>query len=250
MGHATNVIDVAGYRIITDPLLTRRVAHLRRRRPVPESGTDDVDLALLSHIHIDHIHLPSMRKLRRSTRLIVPKGAAGLVRKAGFTDITEVVADDRVVVGPVTIEVVHAAHKHGRGPHTRRTAAPVGYVVDSGNDGVVGHRVYFPGDTDLFDGMDALHRIDLALLPIWGWGSTLGAGHLDPARAARASAIIDPAIVVPIHWGTYAPEDGRRRLPTWFRNAPDQFIDTMAEVGHGDRLHMLEPGETVEIPGS
>ena len=47
--------------------------------------------------------------------------------------------------------------------------------------------------------------LDLALLPIWGWGTSIGAGHLDPERAARAAALLSPRMVVPIHWGTLYP---------------------------------------------
>ena len=105
------------------------------------------------------------------------------------------------------------------------TARPVGYVVNG-----AGRRFYFPGDTDLFDEMADLGDIDVALLPIWGWGSTLGVGHLDPTRAATATGLIRPSIVVPIHWGTYAPEDGRRQLPTWFEQPPEQFEQALTDA--------------------
>ena len=65
--------------------------------------------------------------------------------------------------------------------------------------------VYFPGDTDLFPEMGSLAPVDAALLPIWGWGPTLGPGHLDPDGAVRATQLIEPRLVIPIHWGTYAP---------------------------------------------
>ena len=68
-------------------------------------------------------------------------------------------------VRPVAIEVVPATHKSGRGPHSRVEASPVGYIIDTG-----ARRFYFAGDTDLFDGMGELNDIDVALLPIWGWG--------------------------------------------------------------------------------
>ena len=65
--------------------------------------------------------------------------------------------------------------------------------------------VYFAGDTDLFEEMSALAgSVDLALLPVAGWGPTPGPGHLDPARAVQAAARITPRVVVPIHWGTLA----------------------------------------------
>ncbi len=245
VGHASALVEVGGQRILTDPLLTRRVAHLRRRRPVPTPDVADVGTVLLSHAHLDHLHLPSLRRIRPDARIITPFGTGRLLRSAGFGDVTEVRVGDTVDLdGPmVTAEVVPAAHKHGRGPHSRVTAPPVGYVVTG-----EGSRVYFPGDTDLFDDMALLGDIDIALLPIWGWGSSLGTGHLDPSRAATATGLIRPGIVVPIHWGTYAPEDGRRRLPTWFDSPPEQFETALADAGLADRLHLLEPGESVTVP--
>jgi L-ascorbate metabolism protein UlaG (beta-lactamase superfamily) len=122
------------------------------------------------------------------------------------------------------------------------SADPVGFVVSGG-----GRRVYFPGDTDLFDEMAQLDDIDVALLPIWGWGSTLGTGHLDPTRAATATGLIRPRIVVPIHWGTYAPEDGRRQLPAWFDSPPEQFGTALADAGLSDTLRQLHPGESMRL---
>ncbi len=245
VGHASALVEVGGHRILTDPLLTRRVAHLRRRRPLPTPDVADVDTVLLSHAHLDHLHLPSLRRLRPTTRFITPIGTGRLLTSAGFGDVTEVRIGDRIDLdGPLlTAEVVPAAHKHGRGPHSRVSAPPVGYVVEG-----EGRRVYFPGDTDLFSAMAELHDIDVALLPIWGWGSSLGTGHLDPTRAATATGLIRPGIVVPIHWGTYAPEDARRQLPPWFETPPEQFETALADAGLSSHLHLLQPGESVTVP--
>jgi L-ascorbate metabolism protein UlaG (beta-lactamase superfamily) len=242
VGHATALIDFDGYRVLTDPLLTRRVAHLRRRRQLPDADHHDIDLILLSHVHLDHLHLPSLKRLRPTAKVLTPFGSAKLLRKAGFDDVTEIRVGDRFEVGPVTVEVVPAAHKRGRGPHSRVSADPVGFVV-----GGSGRRVYFPGDTDLFDEMSQLGDIDVALLPIWGWGSTLGTGHLNPGRAATATGLIRPGIVVPIHWGTYAPENGRRRLPSWFDVPPEQFGTALADAGLSEHLQLLEPGQSMSL---
>lgn len=195
---------------------------------------------LLSHAHLDHLHLPSLRHIRRDTCILTPIGTGRLVRGAGFTDVTEVRVGDRTMLNEVEIEVVPAAHKHGRGPHSRVSAPPVGYIV-----GGEGQRVYFPGHTDLFDQMAHLEPIDVALPPIWGWGSTLGTGHLDPVRAATATDLIRPGVVVPIHSGTYAPEDGRRALPPWFESPPTQFETALDDLDLHDRLHIVEPGGLV-----
>jgi L-ascorbate metabolism protein UlaG (beta-lactamase superfamily) len=243
VGHATVLIDLDGYRILTDPLLTHRVAHLRRRRAVPDADQHDIDLILLSHVHLDHLHLPSLRRLRPTAKVLTPAGSARLLHKAGFADVTEVTVGDRIDTGRAVSEVVPAAHKHGRGPHSRVTAEPVGFVVEGS-----GRRVYFPGDTDLFDGMAELGHIDVALLPIWGWGSTLGEGHLNPQRAAAATRLIQPELLVPIHWGTYAPEDGRRRLPRWFDTPPEDLRVALDDLGEVQRLGLLAPGDSMTVP--
>jgi len=242
VGHATALIDFGDYRVLTDPLLTKRVAHLRRRRSQPDSDISDVDLVLLSHLHLDHLHVPSLNKIRPSARILTPLGSGALLRGAGFQDVTEVEVGDVVECGPVSVEVVPAAHKHERGPHSRLRARPVGYVIDGGQ------RCYFPGDTDLYAGMADLHDLDVALLPIWGWGSTIGVGHMNPQRATQATQIIRPKVVIPIHWGTYAPEDGRRRLPRWFDDPPVEFAADLAAVGEDTRLRLLEPGDQMTVP--
>jgi L-ascorbate metabolism protein UlaG (beta-lactamase superfamily) len=242
IGHATALVEVGGFRVLTDPLMTRRVAHLRRRRPVPHTGYRDVDLVLLSHVHLDHLHRPSLQLLRPTARVLTPAGSARLVRAAGFTDVVEVRVGERIDCGPVAVDIVPAAHKRSRGPHSRVRADPLGFVVEGG-----GRRVYFPGDTDLFDEMADLGHIDVALLPIWGWGSNLGVGHLDPHRAATATQLIRPGLVVPIHWGTYAPEDGRRRLPSWFDQPPVELERELDALGEAHRLHLLDPGTSVSL---
>ncbi len=247
LGHASVLVDVGGRRIVTDPLLMRRVAHLRRRRALPGTDATDADTVLLSHAHLDHLHLPSLKQFRPTTELFTPAGTGRLLTTAGFRDVTEVRVGDRIDLagptGPVTVEVVPAAHKHGRGPHSRVSAPPVGYVIEG-----EGRRVYFPGDTDLFAAMESLDDIDVALLPIWGWGPTLGVGHLDPARAATATALMRPGLVVPIHWGTYAPEDGRRHSPAWFHQPPELFEQALADVALDHKLQLVDPGGSVILP--
>jgi L-ascorbate metabolism protein UlaG (beta-lactamase superfamily) len=243
VGHATVLLDLDGFRVLTDPLLTARVAHLRRRRPPPDPDSGDVDLVLLSHAHMDHLHPRSLRRISPRARYVTPVGSSPVLRAADLDSITEVSVGDRVQVGPVTVQTVPAAHRSGRGPHSRVKSPPVGYVVDTGR-----RRFYFAGDTDLFEGMRELDDIDVALLPIWGWGPTIGEGHLDPGRAAEAVDLIEPRLVVPMHWGTYSPETGRRKLPTWFDQPVERFSSELGAGGHEDRLHVLQPGESISRP--
>ena len=242
VGHSTMLLDLDGFRVLTDPLLTARVVHLRRRRPLPASEIGDVDLVLLSHAHMDHLHLPSLRLVRPSATVVTPVGAGPLLRRAGFADVREVREGDSVAVGPVTVVTVPAAHRHGRGPHSRVEASPVGFVVES-----PAGRHYFAGDTDLFAGMADLGELDVALLPIWGWGPSVGVGHLDPPRAVDAVELLRPRLVVPMHWGTYAPEDGRRRLPSWFHDPVERFAALVEDADEGAGLRVVEPGASVDV---
>ena len=115
------------------------------------------------------------------------------------------------------VQVVPAAHLPGRGPHSSVKSDPLGYVVQG-----VTHRIYFAGDTDLFPEMAELGPIDAAFLPIWGWGPSIGEGHLDPERAVKATRLIKPQLVIPMHWGTYTPENARPGRPGWIDEAVTQ----------------------------
>ena len=240
VGHATVAIDIGGVRIVTDPALTRRLAHLRRR--VPEVDLGSVDLVLISHLHMDHLHGRSLQRVSSGAHLVVPRGARPLVGGCGFATIDDIDRGDVIEHGGVRIEAVHAEHGHRRGPHSRLAAPPVGYVIEAG-----GSRIYFPGDTDLHPQMQRLGRIDLALLPIWGWGPTLGELHLDPTSAATAAEWIGSAAVVPIHWGTYSPVRVGRGSPTWLDRPIAAFRERLDLIGRAGSLVGLDPGGSVII---
>jgi L-ascorbate metabolism protein UlaG (beta-lactamase superfamily) len=242
LGHASALIEIDGVRVMTDPAITPRLAHLRRHHPVDPLHLERPDLVLISHLHMDHLHVPSLRLLGDDLDLVVPVGAGRLLQRRGIGQVREARAGDTMHHGPLTIEVVPAVHSSRRGPHTRLAADAVGYVVRS--DAM---SVYFPGDTALFPQMSSLGSIDVALLPIWGWGPSLGHGHLDPGGAARATELIDPATVIPIHWGTYSPLGVRRRPPDWLRTPVRRFEHEMGRIGASERLRVVEPGRHLTV---
>jgi L-ascorbate metabolism protein UlaG (beta-lactamase superfamily) len=107
--------------------------------------------------------------------------------------------------------------------------------------------VYFPGDTDLFEGMTELAGADVALLPVWGWGPNLGRGHLDPGRAAEAAALLRPRLAVPIHWGTLYPAGLRRVLPRPLADPGDAFVEAVARRAADVIVRVLRPGESLRL---
>lgn len=243
LGHASVLIELAGVRVLTDPALTPRLAHLRRHHLVDVSELERPDVVLISHVHMDHLHVPSLRLLGRDVPLIAPSGAGSMLRRRGFRAVRETRAGDTIDLGPLSIEVVPAVHDARRGPHSRVAADPVGYVLRS-----AAGSVYFPGDTELFAAMGALGPVDAALLPIWGWGPTLGPGHLDPDGAVRATELIEPRLVIPIHWGTYTPLGLRRGSPQWLRDPVGRFESGLRAAGAGDRLRVLDPTGQLVMP--
>jgi L-ascorbate metabolism protein UlaG (beta-lactamase superfamily) len=243
-GHSTVLLELDGVRLLTDPVVRARLLHLRRVVGAADVRTlADLDAVLVSHLHYDHLDIPSLQSLGRSLRVVAPVGARRLLRRSGFDDIAELDVGETLEVGPVTIRATPAEHKGRRSPFAK--AATIGFVVE----GSV--RVYFAGDTDLFDGMGAFAGdLDLALLPVAGWGPRVPAGHLDPLRAAQALALLRPRLAVPIHWGTYR-RIGLTRDPAALRAPAESFLRHARELAPGVDVRLLPVGGTLELgPGS
>jgi L-ascorbate metabolism protein UlaG (beta-lactamase superfamily) len=106
--------------------------------------------------------------------------------------------------------------------------------------------VYFAGDTDLFEQMSELAPLDVAILPVAGWGPRLPPGHLDPRLAAQALVLLRPRVAVPVHWGTYR-RIGLSRDPAVLREPAESFVALAAEFAPDVDVHVVEPGGSVEI---
>jgi L-ascorbate metabolism protein UlaG (beta-lactamase superfamily) len=235
LGHSTTLIELDGAQLLTDPILRRRVAHLWRAGPRPEPGP--VDAVLISHGHYDHLDLGSLSRLPRETPVVAPAGLGRAVR--GFANVTEVAEGDEVEIGGVTVRATRADHP-GR-PAPRRSAAAVGYALLGSSP------VYFAGDTDLFAEMDGLvDDLDLALIPVWGWGPTIGVGHLDPERAAETLPLLRPRIAVPIHWGTLRPLYKSSR-GAFLREPPEKFAAAARRLAPDVDVRVLRPGESLNL---
>lgn len=239
IGHATLLIEIDGVRLLTDPILGRHVSgFLRRHHALPTMTVDGVDAVLISHLHLDHFNLPSLRMVGQDTLIIAPHGVAPLLRRQGFQRVVEVAVGDKQRMGGVTIQATYADHRGGRPPFGPATPC-LGYLI-SGTQ-----RIYFAGDTDIFPEMEALgDQLDVALLPVWGWGPTLGAGHMTPERAARALTLLQPNLAIPIHWGTLHPWGMGWWQPSFLRVPPYLFADHARTVAPDVQIQIVEPGQT------
>ena len=228
-------------RILTDPMLRARFVHVRRRVPPVDPATvENVDVVLVSHSHHDHLDPPSLKRVARNATVVVPRGARRLVPRRAVGRLEEVLAGERRALGVIEVEATHADHRPGRILH--RGPAAIGYSI------VGTRRLYFAGDTDLFPQMrDLRENLDVALLPISGWGTRLGAGHLDPVRAAEALTLLEPKVAIPIHWGTFLSMRLRRPAAGALTEPARQFASEAAALAPGVDVRVLAPGEATVV---
>jgi L-ascorbate metabolism protein UlaG (beta-lactamase superfamily) len=243
LGHATVLIELAGLRILTDPVLTDRVAFIRRTAPSPQRDHHGaIDVVLVSHGHLDHLHRASLDLMGRDVLTIVPHGMGAMVRRWGFRHVLVARPHERFELGRLTVTATPAIHSGDRPPSGPRGTA-VGYLIEGD-----GRRIYFAGDTDIFDDMQTIGQggLDAALLPVWGWGPRLGPGHLDPERAARAAALLDARVTVPIHWGTLWPM-GMRWRRNLLADPPHRLAAEATRLGLATRVAIMAPGDRLEV---
>ena len=243
VGHSTVLLELDGRRLLTDPILHARIGPLLRAGPrPPEAIARDLSAVLISHIHLDHLHTRSLGGIDRATPVIVPRGAGSLLHRRGFADVIELGAGEQIEVDGVAVAAVPAHHDGQRHPLGGTRAETIGFVIGTTR------RVYFAGDTELFDEMAELGgELDVALIPIAGWGPTLGPGHMGPRDAATALTLLRPRLAVPIHWGTLYPLGlglGRREKLA----APSRdFARQAAELAPAVQVRVLGPGEALSL---
>ncbi len=245
LGHSTALIEVDDLRILTDPMLREGLGPVRRqvRAVLPELFAD-LDAIFISHGHHDHLDPPSLRRIPGKPTVIVPRGFGAMAAKLDLGPVEEVEPGDRLTIDRVHFEVVHAEHSGRREPFGP-TGPAMGCVVAGSRT------VYFPGDTDLFPAMgDLTGTLDVAMLPVWGWGPTIGEGHMSPVRAAAAAAILRPRLAIPIHWGTFYPAGMRRVAPRPFDEPGRAFELALRRFAPDVPVRVIAPGDSLDLPAA
>ncbi|MEU7630938.1 MBL fold metallo-hydrolase [Nocardia sp. NPDC049220] len=225
-GHATTLVEIDGYRILTDPVWSERVSPSAmvgpaRLHPVPHplSELPVVDAVIISHDHYDHLDKETVRELmrRQSAPFLVPIGIGAHLRHWGVPEDRIIELDwggsvslaalgrDRDGVD-LTITCTEARHFSGRGLLRNTTLWASWSIVGPSR------RAYFGGDTGYTKAFGAagaaLGPFDLTLLPIGAYDERWPDVHMNPEEAVRAHADLcggDGAhgLLVPIHWATF-----------------------------------------------
>lgn len=243
LGHSTVVIDLDGVRLMADPLLRRHAGLLRRRGRQPErSDWVGTDAVLLSHLHHDHAELSSLRMLPEVPILTAGESAAWLHRRRVPSAIGLGDAWQDVGGGAVQVSLVRADHQHRRMPH--RPNAAHGHLVRGRTASL-----WVAGDTSLHseiaDLPDLVGRpaLDVAVVPIAGWGPRLSGGHMSAEQAATACALSGARWALPVHWGTLHPPLMTRFGSMWMERPGEEFAEALPRLAPRCRLLRLRPGE-------
>lgn len=202
-GHSTQLIEINGHHVLTDPHFGRRCFLWPRRGPLVHPHLPPLDAVCISHAHPDHLNIDSFKYIPNTVPVIVPESMSGALRHAIQNPIIELHWWTRLALpGGLSITAVPAKHNGGRWlPLRFRTVC--GFLVSAENT-----TVFFAGDTRMgthFKEIANTVAIDVALLPIGNmsycpWHSRI---HLTPTQAAEAAEDLRARHVIPIHWGTF-----------------------------------------------
>ncbi len=246
-GHSSATVELDGVRIATDPLLADRLAHLRRSIPEPPPDALLADVVLISHLHSDHLHVPSLRRFSPDVPILAPPGARAVVGDVTAGRIREVRPGDHIDLDGLDIEVLQSFHDGRRNPLSHDDAPALGFRVTGPTQSL-----WYPGDTGLTMAMHDVAPVDLALVPIGGWGPSLGDRHMGPAQAAEAVRRVGARLTVPVHYGTYWPIGLRRLSPGTYRRLfiapPRKFVTEIGRQHVPTEVRVLRHGERVTFP--
>jgi L-ascorbate metabolism protein UlaG (beta-lactamase superfamily) len=247
IGHSSFLLQVAGRKLLVDPVFVKRLVVLRRRRRpgLRVKELPAIDLVLLTHAHMDHLNIASLRRVVRATRrlrgrapeVIVPKGVEDLVAGLGFARVHGMEWWDRLEVQGLTVTMTPCKHWGARMfRDTHRGYG--GYVVEGG-----GQSVYHSGDTAYFDGFREIGsklKPKVALLPIGAYfPDTYRAVHTSPEEAVRAFVDVSAERMVPMHYGTFPL--GREPM----EEPVERLVAEAKRLGITTRIKVLEEGETM-----
>ena len=244
IGHATTLIRLEGTSVLTDPMLRPGLGPLRRQGPPPPPALPKL---AGRHPHLAPAPGPpghpiaaaqSPQRRRSLSRAALRGWWRGRVPTRSWSSG----GGETVSVGEVDVTAVPAEHGGRRG-RWGKEIEPLGYVIRNET-----RSVYFAGDTDLFDEMSEVGPVDVALLPVWGWGPSVGEGHLDP-ETRGSSPDDDSAASWPSRstGGPFIPPASSGGGPRRWRSRRTSSHGLPGELAPGVEVRVLQPGSETSL---
>ncbi len=249
LGHSTVLIEIDGYRVLTDPVWGPRASPSvlvgpKRFQPMPVAlrQMPEVDLIVISHDHYDHLDYPTIKALVKSkVPFVTSLGVGAHLQAWGIAPerIHELDWWESFTLPSTGLSVTAAPSQHFSGRTLKsRNATLWSSIVVRGPR----HAVFFSGDTGLTGEYARIRELlgpfDLVMLEVGAFHPAWGDIHLGPDHALEAAVLLGNAPLLPVHWGTFA-----LAMHAWDQ-PPERLLE--AAPGFGTHLVMPRLGEAVE----
>jgi L-ascorbate metabolism protein UlaG (beta-lactamase superfamily) len=241
LGHSTVLLKIDGVLIVTDPVFSARVGlnlgpvtiglkrlvePALRIRQLPRP-----DLILLSHAHMDHFDLPSLRALEsRKTRVVTAAKTSDLLRTRNFGAVDELAWGETARLGDLSVRAFEVKHWGAR-MRSDTYRGFNGYLIETPR-----HRVLFGGDTAMttaFRAVRSSRTLDLAIMPIGAYNPWIHA-HCTPEQALKMADDAGAGLILPVHHQTFQLSsepllEPVERLSSALASAPERLA--LQEIG-------------------
>ena len=257
LGHSTTLIEIEGWRVLTDPVWGPRASPFaalgpKRFQPVPVAikQLPPLDLVVISHDHYDHLDYPTIRALARlGVPFVTSLGvgahleswgvAPGLITELDWWEshtVPTLGLKSRPNAG-LTVTAAPSQHFSGRSFGTRNSTLWSSFVLRADE-----HSVFFSGDTGLTTEYQSIRErlgpFDLVMLEVGAFHPGWGDMHLGPENALKALELLGGGAFLPVHWGTFS-----LAMHAW-----DEPVETLLRLTQNTATQLLLPrlGEPVE----
>jgi L-ascorbate metabolism protein UlaG (beta-lactamase superfamily) len=242
VGHSTHLLSVGGARMLTDPWFHDpafgAMAHLGGPA-VPPEEIGPLDAILVSHDHPDHIDARAADRLdKRAVAVVATSELAARMRGLGFASAVVLAPWQAIELGGARVSAVPGVHD----------VYEVGFIIEG-----AGHRVYFAGDTRLFDELPAIAERfapTFAILPVDGTRITGGDLHvMTPEDAVEAARTLGVRAAMPSHAeAVFSDPLVAHALATTIAGAPARFAGAMARALPAVSCLVPAAGDLVALP--
>jgi L-ascorbate metabolism protein UlaG (beta-lactamase superfamily) len=210
LGHSTVLLNIDGFTILTDPVFSLRVGlnfgpltlGIKRLVEVAAEFNElpPIDLLLLSHAHMDHFDIPSLRRLENErTNVITAQRTSDLLRVRRYARVQELRWNEEVTVGPASVKAFQVSHWGARMRSDVHRGFN-GYLLEIGS-----RRILFGGDTaytEHFKALRSARPVDLAIMPIGAYDPWIHV-HCNPEQALAMANDAGAEYVLPVHHQTF-----------------------------------------------
>ena len=249
LGHSTVLLKIDGITILTDPVFSERIGlnlgpmTLGMKRIIAPAltrlETPRADIILLSHAHMDHFDLPSLRSLEsKRTRVITASKTSDLLRVSQYGGVDELGWGEEIRIGDIAIRAFEVRHWGAR-MHSDTFRGFNGYLIETPR-----YRVVFGGDTAFTDSFRQLRDsrgVDLAIMPIGAYNPWIRA-HCNPEQAVQMANDAGAEFILPVHHRTFQLSNERY----------DEPLERLSNAVNADahRIAMEQIGQEFRYPVS